>query len=89
MTITLSAEQEQLITQAMQAGGYQNADDVIARALEVLRAEDGHLHEHQSEVAAKIDRALDQFERGEFLSEDGSRLDMEQRKAAWLLDQRR
>lgn len=89
MTITLNAEQERLITQAMQAGGYQKADDVIVRALEVLRAEDGHLHEQKGAIAAKIDRALDQFDRGEFLSADESRADMEQRKAAWLRDQPR
>jgi Arc/MetJ-type ribon-helix-helix transcriptional regulator len=71
MAITLNAEQERLIAQVMQAGGYQNADDVIARALEILRAEDGFL------------------QRGEFLSAEESRSDMEQRKANWLRDQPR
>lgn len=89
MTITLNSEQERLIAQVMQAGGYQNADDVIARALEVLRAEDGFLHEQKGAIAAKIDNALSQFERGEFLSAEQSRSDMEQRKAAWLRDQSR
>jgi Arc/MetJ-type ribon-helix-helix transcriptional regulator len=68
MTITLSAELERLITQAMQAGGYEKADDVIARALQVLRVEDEHLQEHQSEVAGKIDRALEQFAREQFFT---------------------
>jgi Arc/MetJ-type ribon-helix-helix transcriptional regulator len=89
MTITLSADQERLIVQAMQAGGYQKADDVIARALEILRVEDGHLHEHQGAIAMKIDRALEQFDRGEFLTAGESRTDMERRKADWLRDQPR
>lgn len=66
----------------MQAGGYRNSDDVIARALEVLRAEDGFLHEQR----AAID---EQFERGEFLSAKESRADMAERKSAWLRDQQR
>ncbi len=70
----------------MQAGGYEKADDVIVRALEVLRAEDGHLYEYQGLISAKIDRALDQFDRGEFFTAEESRADMEQRKAAWLRD---
>ncbi|MFN7541796.1 MAG: type II toxin-antitoxin system ParD family antitoxin [Acidobacteriota bacterium] len=89
MTITLNAEQERLIAQAMQAGGYQNVDDVIVRALEILRAEDGFLHEQKGAISAKIDNALAQFERGEFLSAEESRSDMEQRKASWLRDQPR
>jgi hypothetical protein len=82
MTITLSAEQERLIPQAMQAGGYEKADDVIAPALQVLRVEDEPLREHQSEVAGKIDRALEQFARGAFFTADEARADMARRKAA-------
>lgn len=89
MTITLSAEQERLVAQAMEAGGYRNADDVIARALEVLRVEDGILREQRDAISAKIDRALEQCERGDFLTAEQSRFDMDQRKAAWLRDQQR
>ncbi len=89
MTITLNPEQERLVAQAIQGGGYQNAGDVISRALEVLRSEDGWLHEQRETVSAKIDRALGQFERGEFYSDQQSRADMEQRKAAWLGNQQR
>ncbi len=67
----------------------EKADDVIARALQVLRVEDEHLREHQSEVAGKIDRALEQFARGEFFTADEARADMERRKAAWRRDQQR
>lgn len=77
------------MAQAMQKGGYQNADDVIARALEVLRAEDGWLHEQRDAVSAKIERAFEQFDCGEFFTGQQSRLDLEKRKVAWLRDRQR
>lgn len=83
MTITLSPEQERLVDEAMRSGSYQDPQDVIARALE-----DQWIHDHKADVAAKIDRAFDQFERGEFFTSEQSRADMEQRKAKWLHDQR-
>ena len=44
MTITLRPEQEKLITQAMQTGAYRDPSEVIERALEMLRSEDGWRH---------------------------------------------
>jgi Arc/MetJ-type ribon-helix-helix transcriptional regulator len=87
MTITLRSEHEKVIAQAIQSGAYQSPDEVIARALEVLRSEDTWLLDHKDEIAGKIDRAFGQFERGEFFSAEESRADMEKRKAAWLADQ--
>lgn len=84
MTITLRPEQERLVTQAMQTGAYQNPHEVIERAPEMLCSEDGRLNDNQEGIADKIERAFGQFERGEFLSAEASRADMEKRKAAWL-----
>ena len=39
MTITLKPEQEKTIADAIQSGAFQNPDEMIARALEVLREE--------------------------------------------------
>ena len=89
MTITLRPEHEKLIAQALESGAYQNPDEVIGRALDMLRDEDQWLHEQKDEVAAKIERAFDQFERGEFFSAEQSRKDMEERKAAWLNERKR
>jgi len=88
MTITLEPEHEKLIAQAMRTGAYQNPNEVIGRALEILNSEDEWLHEHKSEIAERIDRAFGQFERGEFFSAEESRADMEKRKAAWLSERR-
>ena len=89
MTITLRPEHEKAIEQAIQSGAYQNPDEVIARALEVLRAEDEWLYGHKEEIAEKIERAFGHFERGEFLSSTESQADMERRKAEWRCEQKR
>jgi hypothetical protein len=89
MIITLRPEQEKLIALAMQSGAYQDPHEVIERALEMLRLEDEWLHDHRGDIAQKIDRAFDQFDRGDFLTSDQSRADMESRKAALLRDQPR
>jgi antitoxin ParD1/3/4 len=88
MTITIRPEHEQLIAQAIQTGAYQNPDDVIGRALEVLRSEEEWLVENKSSIDEKIERAFGQFDRGEFFSPDQSRADMESRKAEWQRKQR-
>src|SRR5713101_2111373 len=51
MTITLRPEHEKAIERAIQSGAYQNPDEVIERALEVLRSEDDWLHEHKEQIA--------------------------------------
>ncbi len=88
MTIILRPEQERLITQAMGTGAYRDPHEVIERALEMLRSEDAWLQEHKEDLCTKIDRAFEQFERGEFLSSGESRAEMERRKAAWLHDRK-
>ncbi|HWE51068.1 MAG TPA: hypothetical protein VG273_14845 [Bryobacteraceae bacterium] len=84
MTITIRPEHERLIAEAVETGGYLSPDDVIGRALEVLRSEDAWLVENRSSLDEKIERAFGQFERGEFFSAEESRTDMEERKAAWV-----
>ncbi len=89
MTITLRPDHEQLIAQAIESGTYQNPDQVIERALEVLRSEDEFVYVERDSIREKIERAFGQFERGEVLTAEESRADMEKRKAVWLSDQKR
>jgi antitoxin ParD1/3/4 len=89
MTITLRPEQEKAIARAIQSGAYENPDEVIARALDVLRSQDEWLQEHKGDVAEKIERAFGQFERGQFFSAAESRADLAKRKEAWLNEQKR
>ena len=89
MTITLRPEQEQLIAQAIQTGAYQNPEEVIGRALEMLQFQDERLQGGKDLINEKLERAFGQFERGEFFSAEESRANMEKRKAAWLTEQKR
>jgi antitoxin ParD1/3/4 len=84
MTINLRPEHEKVVEQAIQSGAYQNADEVIGRALEILRFEEECLREDRAEISEKIERAIAQAERGEVLSAEESHADMQRRKAAWL-----
>ncbi len=58
MTITLRLEHEKLIALAMQTGTYEDADEVIERALRMLHSEEEWLADHQAEIADKIDPAF-------------------------------
>jgi Arc/MetJ-type ribon-helix-helix transcriptional regulator len=87
MTITLRPEHEQLIAEAMESGSYKTPEDVVGHALEMLHSEEEWLHSLRDPMEAKIERALGQFERGEFFSPEESRSDMEARKANWLARQ--
>lgn len=89
MTITLRPEHERLVTKAMQTGAYQDPDEVIARALEMLHSENEWLHENKVDISEKIERAFSQFERGEYFSADQSRTEMEKRKASWRDEHKR
>ena len=84
MTVTIRPDDEQLIVEAIRTGAYKNADEVIARALEVLRSDEQWLDESRSAIGEKIDRAFGQFDRGQFFSAEASKADMEVRKAAWV-----
>jgi len=88
MTIHLRPEHEKAIADAIQSGAYQTPDEVIGRALEILRAEEDWLNEHRQEISDKIERAFGQFDRGEYFTAEESRADMENRKAAWLAKQK-
>jgi Arc/MetJ-type ribon-helix-helix transcriptional regulator len=84
MTIKLRPDQEKLIADALETGAYRDANDVIERALELLRADDDWLSQHGTDIADKIERAFAQSEQGEVYSPEESRADMAKRKAEWI-----
>lgn len=89
MTVTIRPDDEQLIAEVIRTGAYRNADEVIARALEVLRSDEEWLGQSRSAIGEKIDRAFEQFDQGRFFSAEASKADTEARKAAWLLNEAR
>jgi antitoxin ParD1/3/4 len=87
MALSLKPQHERLIAEAMETGAYENPDEVITRALELLHSEDEWLHDQRDLIRDKVERAWEQSERGEILTAEESRADMEQKKAAWLSSQ--
>jgi hypothetical protein len=89
MDVHLTALSEKFVNEQLARGAFRSPEQVIERALEVLRCENEWLHDHRDLIRDKIERAFGQFENGEFLSAEESRADMEQRKNAWLSEHKR
>jgi len=54
MIITLRPDQEQLLQEVMRTGSYENAEEAIGSALEILHSQNKWLSENRSRVDAKI-----------------------------------
>ena len=66
MEITLAPEQEQIVKRLMDLGRHGNANEVIAEALRIVEDEyDLELMMPKAVVQAKIQKGIDQSERGE------------------------
>ncbi len=85
MPITLGPEHERLIAEALRSGTYQSPDEVIKRALELLRDRDAWLAQNR----AKIEEGYAAAQRGDLIGSDQVRAQMEERKRAWLDEQRK
>ncbi len=85
MPITLRPEHEQLIAEALRSGAYQSPDEVIKRALELLHERDTWVAENR----AKIEEGYAAAQRGELIDSDQVRAQMEEKKRAWLAEQRK
>lgn len=70
MAIILRPEHEQIVTETMRSSGYQSSDEVIGRALEMLRTEEQWLSNNRNLVRANIERGLDELSRGEGIPEE-------------------
>jgi antitoxin ParD1/3/4 len=69
MTITLRPDQEQLLLDIMRTGSYENAEEAIGSALEILHSQNEWLSENSSLVDAKIREGIAQLDRGEGIPE--------------------
>jgi antitoxin ParD1/3/4 len=84
MAITLQPEHERLIAEALRSGAYQNPEEVIQQALELLHDRDAWLAENR----AKIDKGYAAAQRGELIDPDQVRARMAEKKRAWRAEQR-
>ncbi len=65
MNISLTPELEKLITNKVKSGLYFSASEVVREGLRLLRQQD-ELKQHQIDaIRAKIDRGIQQLDRGE------------------------
>ncbi len=69
MTIELKPEQEHRIAEALRSGAYQNEEDVINRALEMLHQQDQWLLTNRQAIDAKIHKGIEELERGRGIPE--------------------
>jgi antitoxin ParD1/3/4 len=84
MTIILPPEHDQLIAEALRSGAYQSSEEVIKQALELLHERDAWLAENR----AKIEEGYAAAQRGELIDSDQVRAQMEEKKRAWVAEQR-
>ena len=70
MAIRLNPEQENRVSEAVRSGIYQTPDEVIDRALEVLHEYDEWLLANRDAINAKIQRGIEELDRGEGIPED-------------------
>jgi len=88
MTIHLKPELEALIQKDVERGPYQSVDEFVERAVQMLHEEEALLANDSHAIHEKIERAFGQFERGESLTPEESRVRLQEKKAAWLKQQR-
>ena len=78
MTVTLTAEQEQFITEQLKDGHYRSAADVVAQRMGMLRAQEEFIRANTAELREKIAIGLEQIKRGEVV--DGRKVIQNLRK---------
>jgi antitoxin ParD1/3/4 len=70
MNITLKTEQAELIKQKINSGKYNNAEEVIAEALQLLSQRDIEYQTWVEETREKVDVAMEELRRGEGIDGD-------------------
>jgi antitoxin ParD1/3/4 len=88
MKIHLRPELEELIKQDVQRGPYQSVDEFVERAVSLLLEQETWLADHGTELREKIEQGYAATQRGELIDSDRVRSIIQERKRAWLADQR-
>jgi len=87
MTIELNPEQQSMIDLAVQSGAFENPNEVLAQAFDILREQLQHedwLVANRDSVAAKIANGFAQAERGELVDGDSAIEILHRRRAEKL-----
>jgi len=87
MQLTIPPDIEALLEKRLATGAYENAEDVLRRALEAQDAEEeGWTEEDRLAIADHIEESFQQAERGELIDGDQVRLDLAEFKLQWRKD---
>jgi Arc/MetJ-type ribon-helix-helix transcriptional regulator len=70
MTITLRPEQEELVRQIVGTGAFQNAEDAVGSALEMLRSQGEWLLANRDAIDTRIRQGIAELDRGEGIADD-------------------
>ena len=84
MTIDLKPEQQRVIDLAVRSGAYENPDEVLDQAFEIIREQldlEDWMLGRREEVAAHIAAGFAQAERGELIDEEAAVELLRQRRA--------
>jgi antitoxin ParD1/3/4 len=73
MNVSLTPELEKLITQKVRSGRYTSASEVIREALRLLEEQEQLRQKQLAALQEKIDRGLEQLDRGEGIPGDQAR----------------
>jgi putative addiction module CopG family antidote len=83
MEIRLSPELAAVVEQDMASGRYRSVEEYIAEAVEMLHERQQWRGETLDEINAKLDEAVAEAERGELISSDELRRNLQANRAQW------
>jgi len=88
MDIHLRPELEEQIRQDIQRGPYQTVDEFVEHAVSLLHEQELWFASHCDEIAGKIEQGWGAAQRGELVDDRGVQAHMQERKRAWIEQQR-
>jgi len=85
MQLTIPPDIEALLEKRLATGAYQNAEDVLRRALEAQDAEEeGWTEEDRLAIAEHLEESFQQAERGELIDGEQARREIAEARRQWL-----
>lgn len=70
MIITLRPEQEELVREIIESGAFQNVEEAVGSALEMLRSQNEWLLANRDAIDARLRQGIAELDRGEGIPED-------------------
>jgi len=83
MQVNVPPDLETLINRRLASGAYENAEDVLRRALEAQDAEETWTDEERRALSAHLEEGYLQAERGELIDGAQARRDIQGMKDSW------